>query len=215
MPPIRALFFFPAMLALGLAAGCREAKVTTYRAPKDTAPATPPAAASALPADHPPIAGTPAATSATMATTPVPTASGADLKWAAPANWQLAPAAAMRKATYTIAGEGGAKAELAITAFPGDVGGEAANLTRWRTQLGLPDAPAADIAKSVTRIEAGPLKIALADFANDKAAPPARLLGAIVPAGDSTWFFKLTGSPALLEKEKPAFIEFLKTLKAP
>ena len=40
----------------------------------------------------------------------------------------------MRKATYVITGESGATAELAVTAFPGDVGGEVANVgtgARW------------------------------------------------------------------------------------
>jgi hypothetical protein len=41
------------------------------------------------------------------------------------------------------------------------------------------------------------------------------MLGAIVPVGDATWFFKLSGPAALLEREKPAFLEFLKTVKAP
>jgi hypothetical protein len=212
----RPFVLIPALLAFGLAVGCRKAEVTSYRAPKDTAATTPTAAtsASALPADHPPIAGAPAATSPTMATTAVPMASG-DLRWTAPAHWQSKPASSMRKATYAIPGEAGADGDLSITVLSSDGGGEAANLTRWRGQLGLPDAPATEIAKAVTRLEAGPLKIALADFANDKATPPARVLGAIVPVGTNTWFFKLTGPPALLEKEKPAFIEFLKTLKAP
>jgi len=209
----RSPVLIPALLALGLAVGCRQAEVTSYRAPKDATPvAAPMPMAASAPAAPAPTAS---AASNAMAATPVPTAGGADLKWTAPATWVAKPASAMRKATYTIKGDGGAEAELAVTAFPGDVGGEAANLTRWRGQLGLPEAPAADIAKAVTRLEAGPLKVALADFANDKATPPSRLLGAIVPAGGDTWFFKLTGPPALLEKEKPAFIEFLKTIKTP
>jgi hypothetical protein len=210
----RPSLLLPALLALGLAVGCRRAEVTSYRAPKDAAPAA--AAPMAMTAGTPAApAPTAAAANSAMAATPVPTAGGAELKWTAPTQWVVKPASAMRKATYTIKGDGGAEAELAVTAFPGDVGGEAANLTRWRGQLGLPEASATDMAKAITRFEAGPLKIALADFVNDKTTPPARLLGAIVPAGSDTWFFKLTGPPALLEKEKPAFIEFLKTLKTP
>lgn len=216
MLSFRAPLLFLVLLTLGLFAGCREAKVATYTAPKDVAPSTSSATPVAPTVATPNTPTAPAMTAATaMASTPVPTASGADLKWTAPVGWTAKPASAMRKATYAIKGDGGAEAELSITAFPGDVGGEAANLARWRTQLGLPDASAAEIAKAVTRLDAGPLKIALADFANDKASPPQRLLGAIVPAGGDTWFFKLTGPPALLEKEKPAYLEFLKSLKAP
>ena len=213
MSPARALISCSAVLTLGFAAGCGEAKIAAYRAPKDAPPVAAPA--SALPADHPPIASAPSAAASPMAATAVPTAGGSDLKWTVPASWQTGAANAMRKATYIIAGDGGAKAELTITAFPGDVGGEMANLTRWRGQVGLPDAPATEIAKAVTRFKSAGLKFAVADFANDKSSPPARLIGAIVPVGDSTWFFKFTGPPALLEKERVAFLEFLKTIKAP
>ncbi len=144
----------------------------------------------------------------------MPTASGADLKWTVPANWESKPASAMRKATFVIKGDGGAEAELAISALNGDGGGEQSNLVRWRGQLGLPEISPAEVAAGVTRFEAGGLKMVVADYANDKATPP-RLLAAIVPVGDATWFFKLTGPAALLEREKPAFLAFLKTIKAP
>ena len=121
----------------------------------------------------------------------------------------------MRKATYTIAGEAGANAELSITAFPGSVGGELANLNRWRGQVELPPLAAGEVEANVMRLEPGGLKFAVADLNNDKASPAKRMLGAMVPVGDATWFFKLTGPPALLEREKPAFLDFLKSVKAP
>jgi hypothetical protein len=218
MPSTRALLLLPLVLVLGLA-GCRERQITSYRAPKETPVALPPAvspdasaAAPMAPMSAPTAAGTMAGT---MAGTAVPTASGADLKWTAPAGWQSKPASAMRKATFTIPGDAGAEAELSITAFPGDVGGELANLNRWRGQVELPALTAAEVDANVTRFASGGLKLAFADLNNDKASPPKRMLGAIVPVGDATWFFKLSGPPALLEKEKPAFLDFLKTIKAP
>ena len=41
------------------------------------------------------------------------------------------------------------------------------------------------------------------------------ILGAIVPFGGSTWFFKLTGSGAQVRGSRAAFIDFLHTVKAP
>ena len=42
-----------------------------------------------------------------------------------------------RYATLAITGADGAKGELAVTHFPGDVGGDLANVNRWRQQIGL------------------------------------------------------------------------------
>jgi hypothetical protein len=42
-----------------------------------------------------------------------------------------------------------------------------------------------------------------------------RMIGVIVPQSDATWFFKLTGPDALVAREKPAFLDFLKTVRAP
>jgi hypothetical protein len=163
----------------------------------------------------PPSAPVTPAPGTTMAATEVPTASGKDLTWTAPGDWSAKPATAMRKATFAVPGDNGADAEISITAFPGDVGGELANLNRWRGQVQLP--PLADAAASpeVTRFEQGGLKITVADFSSAPPAPPQRMVGAIVPLGDATWFFKLTSPVRVTEKQKAAFLAFLKTVKAP
>jgi hypothetical protein len=54
-----------------------------------------------------------------------------------PANWTAQDPGAMRKGSWKI-NVNGATADLAVTAFPGDVGGRMANINRWRSQLGLP-----------------------------------------------------------------------------
>ena len=41
-----------------------------------------------------------------------------------------------------------------------------------------------------------------------------RIVGAIVPVNGATWFFKLMGPDATVSAAKPAFLEFLKTVRA-
>ena len=148
-----------------------------------------------------------------MANTPVATAAGPGLAWTAPSHWVSKGAGGMRKGTYTLPGDGGASAELAITAFPGDVGGDVANVNRWRGQIQLqPQAPD-EVLRSIQRIEANGLKIGYVDMVNSAGSTPTRVLGAMVPFEGSTWFFKVTGPDALVAKEKAAFVEFLKTIK--
>jgi len=44
---------------------------------------------------------------------------------------------------------------------------------------------------------------------------PTRMLGAILSFDDQTYFFKMTGPDALVARQKAAFLDFLKTVKAP
>ncbi|MBS0663811.1 MAG: hypothetical protein JSR48_11150 [Verrucomicrobia bacterium] len=189
------------LLAAGLLAvlgGCREAKIAHYRVPHENV-------------EEPPAATGPGSD---MTATAVPTAADGGLKWTAPAHWRAKPAGAMRKASFAVPGEGG-EGDLSVTAFPGDVGGELANLNRWRNQLRLPPLAPADAAGAVTRFESHGLRFAVAEFVNTGGSAPVRMLGAIVPVGDNTWFFKLSGPDALVAREKAAFLAFLHTVEAP
>jgi len=197
-----------------LLTGCKDRTIISYRAPKDAPVAAQPAAPAAdtnkLPPGHPPI-GAAAAPGADMAGTTVPTAGDASgLTWTAPAAWTAKPLGAMRKGSYAIKRDGG-ETDLSITAFPGATGGLEANLNRWRGQVGLPALPPAEVTAATERYEANGLPVIVCDYAGGGN----RIVGAIVPFGGNSWFFKLTGPDALVAAEKPAFLEFLKTVKAP
>jgi hypothetical protein len=99
-----------------------------------------------------------------MANTAVATAGGPGLTWTAPAHWKAKPGSSMRKGSFTIAGEGG-EGDLAITAFPGDVGGDLANLNRWRGQIQLPPVTQAEFDAAIQRIEPNGLKMTVVDVA--------------------------------------------------
>ena len=166
-----------------------------------------------LPPGHPPTGGIPAAPDPGAMTGTVPTAEGADLLWTAPAHWTAKALGAMRKGSYSVAGEAGAVADLAITAFPGDTGGLFANVNRWRGQVGLAPIEATQLESSTQTIEANGLKMVLVEATGQAGGTSTTLLGAIVPHNGQTWFFKLLGPAALVAREKPAFREFLNTIK--
>jgi len=206
----RSLRFFLLAPLIALTA-CRESKVTAYRIPKEKE--------AEMPAGHPPASmpgdatsGAPAgAPGGDMMNAPVPTVDGPGLVWTAPADWKLMPAAPMRKATYSVPGPGGA-AELTITAFPGQVGGELANINRWRGQVGAAPLAEAELDQNVDRTEINGLHFVVADITD--AQNPKGTLGALVPYSGGFWFFKLTGPTATVKDQKPAFSAFLKTVKA-
>jgi hypothetical protein len=155
--------------------------------------------------------GTLRAGDASMAATTVPAAQGSGLTWTAPSGWQPGPANPMRRATYEIPGESG-ECELTITAFPGDVGGELANVNRWRGQIGLSPISEGELGAALTRLSANNLSFAVADL---KADSGKAIVGAMLPLGGSTWFFKMTGSPAAVSAAKPQFLDFIRGVRAP
>ena len=197
----------PTLLALTLLfTSCKKPAVESYRVAKE---ASSPAATAPATNSHP--APAPAPAGGTMANTAVPTASGAALVWTAPAHWTAKPAGAMRKGSYTIKGDGG-EADLSITAFPGDVGGDLANLNRWRGQIGLAPITQAEFETSTQHVDRNGLHLTVVDITGSGAAAQG-ILGAMVPHEGATWFFKLMGPAALVAKEKAAFTAFLDTVK--
>lgn len=118
----------------------------------------------------------------------------------------------MRKGSFTIAGENGEAADLSITAFPGAVGGELANLNRWRGQLSLPPVDERALDANVTRLRSNDLTFTIVDCSSTEASPR-RILGAMTPYQGAMWFFKLTGPDTVVSAAKPSFLEFLKTVK--
>ena len=200
-----------------LLAGCGKTDTASYRIPKEKdaelpASMTQPASTTPTPAD-PLVAPPAAAPGGPMAGTAVPTAGGPGLTWTAPAAWQAKPAGAMRKGSFRVTDAAGATADLSITAFPGAVGGELANLNRWRGQVALPPIAASDLAAAATRFTANGLSFTVVDLAGADPANPQRILGGMTPYQDAMWFFKLTGPDALVAQAKPAFLDFLQTVK--
>lgn len=189
--------------------GCRDREIVSYRVKKE---ATHPPAATTAPEPGGSKLSPPDAPSS-MASTPVPTAHGDGLQWIAPPHWTSKPASAMRRATYVIPGGNGTNGELAVTAFPGNVGGNLANVNRWRGQIQLEPVGEQELAKLLNHLDAGSLHIDVVDIRADTGSDPQRIIGAIVPLDGSTWFFKFSGPDSLLTAEKPAIIKFLKTIR--
>jgi hypothetical protein len=193
----------PSVLILG---ACRDAEVAAYRVPKEQPDPLPPVLTGELPMK---------ASANDMANTAVPTATGSDLTWTAPGEWKQKAVSAMRKGSYAIVGSDGAEADLSITAFPGNVGGDLANINRWRGQISLPPINEADLSSQTQHIDANGLHMTFVDFANTTGDKPQRVMGAIVPFGSATWFFKLSGPDVLVASQRETFLAFLQTIKPP
>ncbi len=130
--------------------------------------------------------------------------------WQVPAGWTLVPVTnSMRYATFSIKDASGAKAEMTVTHFPGDVGGDLENVNRWRQQVSLPPVDATGLAALVSKLTAGPKTISLIDITG----PQNRQVAGWTRHGGDTWFFKLTGPDALVGAEKAKFTAFLESVR--
>jgi hypothetical protein len=88
-------------------------------------------------------------------------------------------------------------------------------VNRWRGQIGLPPLGPGDLDASVNRLGSGGLKITLVELASKGDPNNKAILGAIIPFGGSTWFFKLMGPGNSVRSAKPTFLEFLHSVRAP
>lgn len=216
------------VLSLVLVSACQKQEIKSYRVAKEKPSAENAQeshaghahASGEMPKDHPPMDGLPSghppvakagpAGGAGMPVTQSEAAAG-DLTWTAPASWQTKPLGQMRKGSYGIKGEGTQEADLSVFVFPGAAGGTIDNINRWRGQVGLPPLSQAQLPDETTALVADSgLELTVVDMTGKG---DERIVGAILAQGQQSWFFKLKGPASLLEKEKPAFLAFLKTVK--
>lgn len=132
------------------------------------------------------------------------------VRWTAPAGWKEIPGSGMRVATFELPKADG-KAEVTVVALAGDVGGELANVNRWRGQLALPPIAEADLppARATVRTSLGAML--LYDFTGE--GEKTRLVAGMIQVSGTMWFFKLMGDEKAVAAAKPAFLKLLEGLK--
>jgi hypothetical protein len=115
-------------------------------------------------------------------------------------------------ATFKV-GEGPKTVLVTVSRFPGDGGGLAANIKRWRGKVDLPPLAEEQILKEVKWLKVDGGKLAYVDLADPKKADGKRILGAVARRGPVTWFFKMEGPNPLVGQHKDAFETFVQSLK--
>jgi hypothetical protein len=131
-----------------------------------------------------------------------------ELSYSVPESWEEFPAQSVRKANFRISDESGS-AEITVTVFPGDVGGQLANINRWRSQIGL-DAIQADGMEAITR----PITISgHSSTLVDLQGAEQSILGGILSFHGSTWFFKMQGAKGTVAAQAGQMEDFLASVK--
>ena len=110
--------------------------------------------------------------------------------------------------------DGKERAEVTITVLPGDAGGLAANVNRWRKQIKLPEVSEAEIRREAVQFPLEGIKNFYVDLANpNNKTGPSRILGAILTNEDEQWFIKMTGPHDWVGHNKADFERFVKSFR--
>jgi hypothetical protein len=197
---------FALAAALALVAGCNRDDVKVYKVDSSDTLTTPPpvavSAPSAMPSTMPDGLATPDNSSLPK------------LKYTLPDGWKEKALTQMRVASFEIS-QDGKSVDVSVIPLGAMSGGESANVTRWRSQVGQPPVDEAGL-----KALAEPVQVAgqAADLYDISGTDPGngeaeRIIVAILHTPDSTWYFKMMGDADLTEKNKAAFIAFLKSVQ--
>jgi hypothetical protein len=187
---------FLTLAAIGLA-GCGRDDVKVYHVAKDDSAAPPSQMAGQAIA--------PEQTSATQPQLP-------QLKWILPDGWQEKTPGEMRVASFAVTGTNGEVADVGVIPLP-TTGQEIQLVNMWREQMQLPALTNETAAETVF---VGNDSAKLFDIASDALLIDekfrARILVAMLTRGETSWFFKMTGEDSFVAAQKPAFLQFLKSV---
>lgn len=184
-------------LCMGVVAGCERAEEPPAASESTT---TTPGTEQPPPADGPQGA----------APTPEPEHAAGEFPWTVPEGWTVVPGERpMRLATFEIPDESG-PIEVAVTQFPGHVGGELANVNRWRGQMGLPAAAEAELEELLDRFEAPGYSGYVARVAGAESHMLA--VGVYEEAADRTWFVRATATAEAIDRVAPEVIAFARSI---
>jgi hypothetical protein len=163
-----------------------------------------------LPPSHPPIGNMGMGMSTAVA--PGPISHEGQPNWQVPAGWQEVSGGQFLVAKFNVTGLNNTTAAVNVSMSSGDGGGLAANVNRWRGQLGLP--PDTEMLKP-PQIDVAGGQAWLVDLSgnNVQTGQPARVVGIIVPQGGQIWFYKLMGDAQVVESQKDAFTKFVQGVK--
>jgi hypothetical protein len=196
------------LLALALVlAGCNRDEVKVQEVPKQSdasaSPMSDSAAAPSMPAN--PHAGMDMAGDTAQAR----------LTWTLPSGWQDKPLSQFRLASFNAKGKDGQVADVSIIPMPA-TGREVDLVNMWRGQLQLPAVTGADADKAAQTVSIGSEQGKMFEFTSEQptsgSTQKGRMLVAMLMHGDTSFFFKMTGEDSVVTEQKPAFLDFLKSI---
>ncbi len=144
-----------------------------------------------------------------MAAMPSQESGAPQIKWKTPEGWTEVPPSSMRYASFRASDENGGKIDISVVTFPGEGGSDADNVNRWRRQIGLAPLDDKEITTKIVPMNAGSANFSTVDMAGGDS----RVIAAWTRRPGRSWFFKMSGPGPLIEREKPKFFDFLRSIE--
>lgn len=136
------------------------------------------------------------------------------LKFVKPDSWKEKAPTQMRVASFEIS-ENNEKVDVSVIPLSGTAGGDAANVNRWRGQVGLQPLAEEELLKQAEKVEIAGQPADLYDVAavDQGTGDAQRIIGVIFHRDGTAWFIKMIGASNLAAKNKTGFIAFLKSIE--
>ncbi len=172
---------------------------------------TPAAKAANSTTSGPVAAGTGKAPNAKTATGMLP---NLPLTFDVPKEWLPAALTTMRVAAYQVV-DGDQRAEITVIPLGPGAGDLKSNIDHWRGEIKLPPTASVEAAQAlIKQLEVDGQSAEYIELVGpDEANPRESTLGVIVRRPDTIWFFKIRGAVDLVDREKPRFEAFVRSVK--
>ena len=180
----------PVVLLLTVIAGCKRKDIHVYTAPKDVPFNPEPEASTQAPPRSEREVWRPA------------------LTYAAPQGWQDAGPDAANVARFSAGG-----VNVAVTALMSMKGNEGGLVNMWRQVRGQDPLSDEEAAKTLQDVEIAGDTGKMFEVSDKEGGQNRRFIVAFVHRPEGSLFFKIQGDDAAVTAQKPAFFEFLKSVK--
>lgn len=164
--------------------GCRKPEIRAYTAPKDAEERQQPVNSELV--------------------TELP-----KLTWTLPPGWKDLGPDQMSAARFTTAGD----ASVMVTPLANMAGQEASLVNMWRQMMEQPILDPDGAAKTLSPVDLAGEKGSMFEVTGKRGPDEMKIVTAFVHRADKSWFFKLQGTPAAVDAQKAAYMEFLKSVK--
>jgi hypothetical protein len=148
------------------------------------------------------------------ATAPTPAPS---YQWQAPASWTAQPASEFRLANFTLGPNN--EGECYLSVLPGDAGGAAANINRWRNQMGLGPLSAEEL-QTLPMVKMMGQDALLLDvtgaysgMSGDETKSDYQMLAALLQTPTEMVFTKMIGPQSVVTEQKDSFVAFCASIE--
>lgn len=134
-----------------------------------------------------------------------------------PEGWVEMPPSAMKRLSLISGHPPQLVTECAVSVFPGDVGGQLANINRWRSQVGLGPVNPEAVDGFITELTMAGQEAWQVDLTGPQGSGvnggAARSVVTVIFRDGHSWFFKLSGNDSAVEEELGAYRSFLESIQ--